>query len=208
MISELNDHGFTDSTSGRKVSMLNDALYDAASRHPWPFLETSLNLTFNGSSGAPTNFPANFRAVLDVTDLSNQNMKVEWVRLDDLDDRGTDYTMGGAPQVYYFIGNTINFWPIPAASASVRMRYIRVPAALTESTVEANVEWPIRHHRAIVLGALFRLYDLEDDPELSQRFQGHFEQRLAQMLEDVSMRTYDRHDNIAIDPLFDIDWDY
>jgi len=205
MISELNDHGFTDSTNTRKVGMLNDALYDAASRQPWSFLETSLNLTFSGSSGLATNFPANHRALIDLVDLTNQNLPLEWVRLDDLDTRGTDYTDTGSPIVYYFIGKDLYVWPVPSASASVRLRYFRVPATLTESTTESAVEWPIRHHRLLVLGALYRLYDLEDDPELSLRFQQHFEQRLQSMLEDVSVRQYDRHDNIGIDPWFDID---
>lgn len=205
MLSELNDSGFTDSTNTRKVSMLNDALWDAAARQPWPFLETSLVLTFNGSSPVPTNMPADFRAALGMVDTSNQNAKLEYSRYDDLDSSGVDFTTTGTAQVYYIFGGQINVWPIPGASATVRLRYIRKPAAMTESTVEADIDWPVEHHRVIVLGGLYKLYDLEDDPELATRFQGHFENRINQMIGEVFQQQYDRQEVIGIDTWFDID---
>lgn len=207
MISELNDHGFTDTTSSRKVSMLNDALWDAASRWPWPFLETSLDLNFNGASAIPTNLPSNLGPVIDVVDVSNQNYRLDPKTVDDLDRTGTDYTTVGPAQTYYFIGNSLYLWPIPpATTGGIRLRYYKVPAALTDTTLSAAIEWPVRHHRVLVLGALYRLYDLEDDPELSARFQQHYETRLQQMLQDVFMRQYDRTEYVRVDADFDLDF--
>lgn len=204
MYDELDDHGFTDTGTARKLSMLNDALYDAAGREVWPHLETSINLTFSGSSPTASNFPANFKRVIDLIHVGTKS-KIEWERLDVIDAQGYDLTQNGTPMLYYMIGNTVNFWPVPTASDVVRMRYNRIPAALTDSTLSAAVDWPVEHHRALVLGALYRLYDLEDDPELAQRFQQHYEQRLAFMAGDVFNRQTDRPDRIYMIPGFDYD---
>jgi hypothetical protein len=207
MLSELNDSGFNDSTDARKVLMINDALWDAAARQPWPFLETTLTLTFSGSSGVPTNLPANYRAAMSVVDVGNSRNKLGFTRLDDLDGSGTDFTQTGIPLLYYHVGSQLTLWPIPSVTANVRLRYIKKPAALTASTLSAAIEWPVEHHRVLVLGALYKLYDLEDDPELAVRFQGHYEGRLSQMVDEVFTRQYDRPETIGIDPWFDIDYD-
>jgi len=205
MIQELNDHGFTDTGTPRKVSMLNDALYSAASRESWPFLERVVDLTFDGSSGIPTNLPNTFLRTVTAVNTDSKR-KVEWERTDVLEGQGLDWTQTGEAQYFYQYGpNGLAFWPLPPADQTVRLRYIKRPAPLTDSTVEADIEWPIQHHRAIVLGALYRLYDLEDDPELAVRFQQHYEQRIIEMIGDVFTRQTDRPERIHTDPWFDGD---
>lgn len=205
MLSEMNDHGFTDTSNSRKVAMLNDALYDVAARESWPHLETTLNLTFNGSSAVPTNQPADLGSVIGLVDLTNGNRKLEWTRMDVLDGQGVDYTQTGTPLYYFFVGDDINLWPIPPSTTSVRLRYYRIPAAMTETTLSAAIDWPVPHHRLLTMGALYRLYDLEDDPELAVRFQQHYEQRIATAVADLFQRQVDRPDRIYLDPWFDYD---
>jgi hypothetical protein len=205
MYSELNDHGFTDTGTPRKLGMLNDALYDAAARESWPHLETSANLTFDGSSQVATNQPADLGSVMELVDLTNGNRPLEWVRLDVLDKQGVDHTQTGTPLYYFFLGDEIHFWPIPPASTSIRLRYYRIPAPLVDGMLSASIDWPVPHHRVLVLGALFRLYDLEDDPELAVRFQQHFEQRIQVAVGDQFQRQVDRPDRIYMDPWFDYD---
>ncbi len=55
-------------------------------------------------------------------------------------------------------------------------------------------------------GALLRLLDSEDDPELSVRYQGHYDLRLQQMETALFQLQFDRADVITItDP---DDWDF
>lgn len=204
MMEELDDHGFTDTSPERKVAMLNDALYDAASREHWPHLETSITLTFDGLVDAPTNFPANFREAMVLIDTASGN-KLEWVRLDVIEGAGYDLTQTGPPEQYYFIGDELHVWPVPPASSTVRMRYRRIPTAMEDDTLSAAVDWPVQHHRVLVLGALQRLYDMEDDPELAVRYEGKYEQRLATTAQEAFSRQTDRTDRIYVDPWFDGD---
>ena len=204
MFEELNDAGFTDTGSARKLGMLNDALYDAASRERWPFLLTEDTLTFDGSSGIPLDLPANVSSVMSVVDRTNRN-KLEWERADVMFGAAHDLSQVGAPHNYYLVGNQLRVWPAPPATTTLDLRYIRVPTALAAETLSAAVDWPMQHHRALVLGALVRLYDMEDDPEQAVRAQGHFEQRLAQMAQEMFQQQIDRNERIYTDPAFD--WD-
>lgn len=207
MLDEIDDHGFTDTSTARKVAMLNDAMYDAASRNKWPHLETTVTLTFDGTNALPSNLPADFEAPIDLIRTSD-NVKLAWKRIEILDGEATDFTATGDPTTYYLIGPSLYVWPIPGASTTVRMRYFKTPAALTAATLSAAIDWPVRHHRLITMGALFKLYDMEDDPELAVRFQQQFEQRLQLMTGDVFMRQLDVPDVIYTDPWFDGNYDW
>lgn len=205
MFEEMDDSGFTDTSPTRKLAMLNDALYDAASRERWPFLETTANLSFNGTDAFATDQPSNFETVIDIVNATTR-AKLEWTRLDVMDGQGVDLAEVGAPQYYYQIGSQIRFWPVPAAGTVLRLRYYRTPTALTEGMLSAAVDWPIRHHRVLVLGGLQRLYDMEDDPELASRAEDKYEQRLARMSMSEFQRQTDRPDRIYMDPAFDYDF--
>jgi hypothetical protein len=205
MFDELDDSGFTDTTPTRKLGMLNDALYDAASRERWPHLETTFTLSFNGTDAFATNQPADLDTVIDIVN-STTFEKLEWSRLDTFDSQGLDVTQGGsAPLKWYQIGKQLRFYPVPPAGTSLRLRYYRVPAAMTEATLSAAVDWPVSHHRVLTLGALQRLYDMEDDPELAVRVEGKFEERLTRMAMSEFQRQTGQSDRIYFDPLFDAD---
>lgn len=205
MISFLNDSGFTDTTTTRKVAAINDALYDAASRQTWPHLLTTITLTFDGTSAVPTNLPSNLGTVYRAIALPN-NYVLTPVRLDDIDGRGVDLTQVGPPQEYYFTGSSLNFWPVPTSDVTVRLRYYKIPAAVTDTTLSAAIDWPYNHHQALVLGAVYRLYDIEDDPENSVRAEQHFEKRLADMIGDQIPQQVDRDEYIHPVAGFDYDW--
>lgn len=207
LISALGDHGFSDIGTTRQVAVLQDAIWDIESREPWPFLETSINLDFDGTSSVPSNFPTDFRAALRLSDLSLQR-RIRPIRLDDFEDNAaTDYTMAGDPLFYYFQGGQLNVWPVPAAAtARAKLRYLKVSAAITDTSAETAILIPKRHHNAVLYGALWQLYDMTDDAELAQRYQGHFEQRIASMSADVWKQQYDQPEYVhVIDP---DDWDY
>jgi len=203
LISELGDHGFTDTSTARKVSVINDSIWEICGREPWPFLEKSIDLNFDGSSATPSNFPSDFRAALKVVRIDN-GLRIPYMRLDDAEEMfATELTEAGDPYAFYFLAGSMKFVRIPAAATGLlRMRYIHTPAAVTSGTAEAGIIIPARHHRAILLGALWKLYDMEDDIELAQRFQGNFEKRMNDMRQDLWARQYDSPDYIHV---FDTD---
>lgn len=203
----LDEYGFADSDIGLKVQAIQGAIWEIEGLKPWPFLEASVDLNFDGSSGAPTNFPTNFRAALRLKDLETGD-RILPVRLDDAEDHiGKDYSESGTPAFYYFEGGQLKVWPLPASSTGrIRMKYVRWSDAISETSAESAILIPKFYHEAILYGALLRLLDSEDDPELSSRFQGHYETHLARMSTTLFQLQFDRPDVIAItDP---DDWDF
>lgn len=199
MISDLGDHGFEDTDQDTKVRMLQDAIWDIEGRRPWPFLEQSIDLTFDGTSGLAGNFPANFRTVLKMTNAAS-GIAINPVHVADVEEyAGAQLlTQVAPPQVYYAEGEQMKLWPVPPAGTVVRMRFLRYSPAIVANSAASAILIPVRHHRAIVLGALVRLYDMEDDVELSQRFQGHYEERVERMVEDIFRKQLDRPDHIRV----------
>jgi len=202
ILSELSDHGFTDTSTARKLSVINDTIQDICSREPWPFLEKSITLTFDGTNTTPSNFPSDFRASLKLVD-TNTGRVLEWNRLDDFDEAiatATAQLTQGAPYAYYFVGSTLYVWPVPPATATVRMRYLSVPVDVTDTTDDATLAtiFPRRHQRVITLGALWKLYDMEDDPDIAVRFQSNFEARMQTMRQDLWRHQYDKADSVHI----------
>jgi hypothetical protein len=194
LISALNDYGFEDSSTNTKVREIQNAIRDIEKMRPWPFLEASILLTFDGSADSPNNMPVAWKSTLKVWDITGRR-RVRPIRLDDFDELvGADFAQAGAPQVYWNEGNSLNFWPIPPATQSVRLRYLQWSAAITSSSPESAILIPPRHHEAIQLGALLRLYDMEDDPELAVRFEARYQKLLADMVEDCFRLQFDQPD--------------
>lgn len=203
----LDEYGFADANAGLKLQAIQGAIWEIEGRKPWPFLETFTTLNFNGSSGVATNLPADFRYALRLKDLATGS-RVLPVREEDAEDHiGLDYTLNGNPSFYYFEGGQLKVWPLPTSSSGrLRLKYGRWSAAVTSTSPESAILIPKFYHEAILYGALLRLLDSEDDPELSVRFQGHVDLRLQQMDTTLFQLQFDRPDAIAItDP---DDWDF
>lgn len=202
LIDELNEHGFEDTVTERKVAVLYDTIQDICSREPWPFLEKNVTLTFDGTNGYPSNWPTDFSKVLSIIRPAD-GRTIQWERRETLRKRYANVlTQAGIPEWYSFLGGRANFLPIPTVSESLDMDYICTHPVIAESSVEADILIPARHHRVIAVGGLYKLYMLEDDPELAQVFRAEYEARLQVMREDLSRLQYDRPDRILV-----LDWD-
>lgn len=206
MITEIRDHGFDDLTDTRILSFLNDTYFDVCAREPWPFLEKQSALTVN-ASGVVTS-PTDISKIISIVNTTENMPKLLPWRLDTFTKAyGARLTEAGDPYIYYFLGETLNVWPIPS-SATLTARYIRVPAALTV-TPDSSPILPARHHRVIVLGSLVKCMNMEDDAENAAVFTNLFEQRLMQMRNDLWMQQYDRTDTIQdLDGADEVDWLY
>src|SRR5690242_20206191 len=137
MLSILNDHGFDDTSTPTKLAFLNDTITDFCSRYPWPFLEASVTLTFDGSSAVPSNLPAEFRSALVIVD-PNTGRVIDPFRLDAVEKQGATLLTqtGSEPLVYYFQAGQLMLGPIPPTSTTLRMRYLKFhPDVDSSSTV-------------------------------------------------------------------------
>jgi hypothetical protein len=205
-LDSLGDYGFADTGLNRKIEKIQAAVWDIESRKPWPFLEASMLLNYAGGSDTASNAPTDLRQALRVRDMTT-GRRLNPMRLDDADDAiGTELTLAGDPLFYYFEAGQLKVWPLPpAATGRLKLRYIKRSAAISDSSPEAAYLIPAQHHEAILFGALVRLYDMEDDVELAVRFQGLYEKRIAEMVDDVFKQQYDQPDYIRVfDP---DDWD-
>lgn len=199
ILEKLDNAGFEDTDEADKLEAINDTLWDIESRAPWPFLEKTIALNFDGASPTPTNVPSDFKSAIWVYD--NTNGVTLWPeRLSTVRDRhGTMIATVSEPSLYYFIGDEIRFWPVPNASTGrFQLDYYATQPELAAVGVEADILLPKRHHRAIVFGALWRLYEIEDDPEQGAVFNDRYERRLESMFEDLMRRHWQRADQIYV----------
>jgi hypothetical protein len=199
MLDALSDYGFTDTTTVRKLEKINAASWDLASREAWPFLEATVDLNFDGTNPYPSNLPSDFQSVLDIM-RTDTGQKLQPLRLQEADSTmALQLTQAGEAVYYYFIGSQLRVSQVPAAATGLlRMRYIRKQPVLLQTDVEAAILLPKEHHEVLLLGTLVKLYDLEDDTDLSVRFQSLYEDALQKMRTSIWMRQYDRPDHILI----------
>lgn len=205
--SAIDDHGFTYVGSTRRVAILNDVVADVCSREPWPFLETGVTLTFNGSSASPTNLPSGLLSVLSIVNPTTGQILMP-MRQDEFEKRyPTDAATVGTPQVYYFDGDrSLKVWQVPASTDTLRMKYLQLHPTLTNASVEADILIPARHHNVVLDGILWKLHRMADSFDSAASFKQDYEERIALMRNEIWMRQYDRPDHIAV---LDVDfYDY
>jgi hypothetical protein len=196
-IDEMNDHGFTDTSVPRKVALLNDTLWDICSREPWPFLEKTALLNFDGVSPVPTNMPTDFGSVLSLVRTDNGGA-LDPQRYDVMQRKYQQtLTSPGDPVAYYFLDNTLNIYFVPGASTGLlQLEYLAKQPAVTQASVATDILIPLEHHRAVLLGALYKLYDMDDDFDIGSSFQQQYEDRILKMRNALWARQYDRPDRI------------
>lgn len=208
MQAELSQHGFGDIDSSQQMIVINDSVWDITGRDKWPFREKTLALNFDGSSPTPTNLPSDLRQITYITDTTTG--EAVWPeRIETIRDRyGSSITTVGDPAVaFYFVAYTPRFYPIPAASTGrYQLDYVARQAKLTTASVEADILLPVEYHRAIVLGALYKLYLMNDDTENVPQVQADYENKIQQMREELMRRQYMRPDQIFITDEGD-EWD-
>lgn len=201
----LDDYGYEDTGTTRKVEKIQAAIWAIERREAWPFLQTTADLTFAGGTQLPAAQPDRFRAGIRAKDMTT-GIRLEAVRLEDAEDYiGVNYDLDSDPTIYYFEGGQLKVWPRPPAGRVVRFKYVQRSAPITADSTDADILIPSEHYEAILLGALMRLAVMEDDEEIAAAVAPLFEQLIAEMVADVMPEQFDRTDYIHVfDP---DDWD-
>lgn len=190
------------------MEKINAAVWDVCGREAWPFLETTIDLTFDGINPYPSNAPTDFQSVLDITNTAD-GTKLQPLLLQEADAAlSLQLTQSGTAIYYYFLAGQLRIAQIPSATTVLRMRYIRKHPKLQQTDPESAILIPLEHHEVIEFGTLVKLYDLEDDTDLSVRFQQLYEKAINDMRQSVWMRQYDRPNHIQITDVYDYDMDY
>ena len=209
MLNWLYDHGFADVDPTRLVGALQASIWRIERLHPWPFTEQVTFLNFDGTSPVPVNMPSAFRASVRMKDLST-GRRILPIRQEEFEDKvGINYTEPGSPKIYYFEGGQTKLWPVPPVSTGqVKLTHLNWSPAISSATLEASITVPKYYHLdAVINGALYVLYDMTDDAELASRFEGHFTNAVASMVESVFQRQYDMPDHVLMTDPDDFDYD-
>lgn len=201
----LDLHGFEDIEDDDKVDVINDVVQEINSRDPWPYLEVMVDFdaaTDVDSDGVVTlpGTPAEIASVLDIiaTDSNTVSGKLRWIRRDEHFARNAaNLTQTGQPYKYFFVGSTLYLWPVPT-SGNFRITYLQVQPTLTSASAEGDILLPARHHRAILLGAVFKLNAQEDDPENATMFKSQYDERVMLMRQDLFKKQWDSPDNVML----------
>lgn len=199
-VSEMRDHGFTDTVQARLTGLLNDANWRISAKEPWNFLEDSDTITMAAGESAltmPTQFSKATSLVLpDVGRV--RPMRRETVVQRYYNQMDTT----GAPRYYYFIGDQLHVYPPPDSAYTAILDYIKWPPALVSSTNEDPLI-PTRHRRVITVRALIAAYKMDDDPEQALALKDEYDERYADMREDCLRSHYDEPDYIFVPDLDD-----
>lgn len=208
IIDALGDYGFTDTTTIRKLEKINATIFDITAREPWPFMQKSIDLTFDGTSAIATNSPQDFQSALDLI-RQDTGRKLQPMRLEEMDaEMNLALAQVGEARWYYFLANQLLVAYIPPAGTVIRMRYLAVHPAVVQTDPASAILVPEQHHEVVLYGTLVKLYDLEDDTDLSVRFQQLYENKYQDMRSAIWMKQYDRPQFIQIVDQYSDDYDF
>jgi len=200
MLALYASYGFADANTADLVDMTNEVYHDICGLEPWPFLEKQIDLTFDGTTGIPTNSPSDFRALISLNDIAS-GIKLDPMRVEEhYRKHSWNLTLQGSPIVYFFVPNkTLNVYPIPSASTTVnnlKLTYLKDEPDLTATSVSNDIVIPSKYHFAIVYGVLSMLYLEEDDEAQSDYFLNRSDRKIDRMRRDLWTRNFDKSDTI------------
>lgn len=203
MLSDAQDHGFTDIDQAHFLTYLNHAYMMFCTREPWPFLEKLFVGTFTALQAQQFTAVTDIKQVLSIInttdgyDLAPERPETIYKNY------ASVLTVPSNPIYYYCpvvntaapMGKQVHVYPQPQANSAVQMRYLYIPALLTLAGDIPVV--PERFHRILTFGALWQMYRLEDDPQSGDEYETMFEEGIQMARNDMWDSQYDRPDYVA-----------
>jgi len=213
MLSDFQDHGFTDIDQAHFLVYLNHAYMQFCTREPWPFLEKLLTTTFTASQAQQFTSTTDVKQVLSIINTT-KGYALDPARPETIyKNYVSSLTVPGIPFYYYEpvvntaapMGQQVHVYPQPISTDAAQMRYIYIPALLA-----AGGDIPVlpeRFHRVLVFGALWQAYRLEDDPQSGDEYETMFEEGIINARQDLWDDQYDRPDYV-VNIMDDYDYTY
>lgn len=204
VLGELVDHGFEDLDEDRALAVINETLSDVASRELWPTLLTTVALTFNAGSTTPTNWPDDVGTISQdgVYRLYGRGRTIPYRFLNEVREvEGTTFQPG---TFWTLVGDA--FYVFGSPEGNVGVDYYRVPEPVEAATAEAAIWLPKQYHRGILVnGAVYKLYLMEDDVELSKEFERLYEKAIENARYGLQLKHLEEDHIRVVNP---DDWDY
>jgi hypothetical protein len=187
---ELKARGFDFLSDTRCNSFLNEAYHSVCEWNgtPWPFLETTTTGT------APLTI-SDLREIVYVTNTSlNEVLEPEDIR--NLNDWNPGLTLTGTPVRYYLDGTTtLKVWPA-STSASLSVRYLKVPTDLSSDSDSPVI--PARFHPLVVDMAEVLAYQDASDFQEAEAKRQLLEIKLGRMRDTLNVRQDDEPSFIQV----------
>lgn len=173
----LDDTGFSTATI---LQFLNDAQRDFTNNKFARIMEASQNYTLASGISDLTNgvgLPALFQTAIDLrcTTVGSESVLFYMDPKEfDLAYPQPSLVGNNLPYIYYKFGSTINVFPAPDRAYTMTLRYYKSPVELTTGTdvPEISSEW----QELLVLGALKRCHELNDNYDMAAIVQGKIDE--------------------------------
>jgi hypothetical protein len=196
LVSEVLEHQFSvsqydpyvrGSTSTGREGILNQGLRYVAAQTDFRELFTAYD--FSTSVGVATYaLPADFARLYGLTTVDGNQDTIPLFQ-EVIMDFQTRPDASGQPSQYTVIGNNLHLWPTPDAAYSMKLRYYKLPALLTEPNDEPEI--PSEYHHLLVSYALWHCYERENDYQSAQYHKARFDEDLMKARGEVQYDTDD-----------------
>lgn len=205
IVTEVQEHGFTDFTTAQTLRLINAAYRELLTREPWPFLEKEATVTLSANSDAVSGVPSDFGKVMSfVVTTAGSERRLFPERYNEVKKHYPKDPNPQLPWYYMFLGSTLKVWPKADSSYTCDLKYIARPTALASGGAEGTILLPPEHHELLVVGGVQKGYIKEDDWEAANAARQEFEHLYQQMRNDVWSRQHDTSDYIEIVDIEDI----
>lgn len=170
-------------TAAEWLDYVNDSYMDVVAAADWPFLEgqvTNLSVTAGtGSVALPTD-------VFRVTAVYNATDDIPLSPIPGRADYRRYFPNADAflaiPLFYRLRNTTLEVYPYAATATVLHVDTVVPPAAIATGTEPV---FPEQYHRILVLGALAKAHEDDENIPQADRYQARFDRLLANMTQDL-----------------------
>lgn len=163
------------------VEYLKTAALEVNQASPlWPWLESETS-SFTVTTTGEASLPTDALAVIAVYDITNES---DLPQLHGVRHRQVYFTTDtGEPECYRVKGSTLQLFPKPESTVTLRVQYQSGGDLLTAGNVEPP--WPEAFHRILVDGALRHAHEDDDNGSAADRAFARFQDGIGRLVNAV-----------------------
>lgn len=178
----------TDDVADALVEMYIKDGYDRviAMERSWPFLEDSSTLTTvagTASYALSSINSGNFREISSVYD-SASSYRLQYIGHDEAEGSYFGLSTTGRPTHFSFWESALYLWPTPTDVYSYSLRGYRKPTDWTADDV-TECDMDERLHQSLVYFACSKMYEVQEDPEMSAVYAKQFQESVMMARDDI-----------------------